>query len=478
MAAYIAVFALFVPRPGRADSLRAALTDAYQLNQQIKAERAAVKGKDELVPEAKSNLWRPHVSFQPQTSIARTAGTLKDIVPPFSPGGRRQSYTEGQYDTATNQLLQISATMNIFNSGQTAAQLHEAKALIDAERGILKQTEEQVFQSVATYYGQIVLNQFLAQYALETKQNTERLLTEVRALAQQHFVTTTSVDQLEEEYQSAVSSYQQAIGAAAAARAQFLAVVGRPAGGIDGWPEIAPIPPALSPAIEIAGVDNPQIITARAELAAAYAAADLAKRQLLPVLSLFTTLSRNWSNTHYTSNNSLVPSGLPPYFSDSNTVNATVGLSLSMPLYQGGYEYANVRQQLDLVLQNQHTLIDTEFSVEGAVGSAWQTLNAAAAQYHSTTAQVAAAKRALAGMERQFQDGTETITDVLTEQNNLSSALAAQAQAGYSYFTSVVAFEVAIGRFTAKDLHLPVQLYNPLVHYQAVKNKWFGFGPN
>lgn len=478
VAACVVALGLLAPRSAGADSLRAALTDTYQFNQRIKAERAAVEGKDELVPEAKANLWRPHVSFQPQTDITRTLGHLKDIIPSTTPDMPAQKFTEGQFSTATDRLLQISATMNVFDSGLTAAQLREARALINAERGILKQTEEQVFQDVATAYGQIVLNQLLAQYALEIKQNTERLLGEVRALAQQHFVTMTDVAQLEQEYQSTVSSYDQAIGAAGAARAQFFAIVERPAGKIDGWPQIGPIPPALPAALKIAAVDNPQIIIARSELAAAFAAADLAKAQLLPVLSLFGSLSRDWSNTHFTSNNAMVPSGLPPYFSDSNTAAASVGLRLTMPLYQGGGEYANVRQQLDVALQNQRTLIDTQFTVEGTVGSAWETLNAAAAQYTAATAAAAAARRALAGMQRQFRDGTETITDVLTVQRTLGSALATEAQTGYSYFTAVVAFEVAIGRFTAKDLHLPVQLYDPREHYRAVKNKWFGFDPD
>jgi hypothetical protein len=38
--------------------------------------------------------------------------------------------------------------------------------------------------------------------------------------------------------------------------------------------------------------------------------------------------------------------------------------------------------------------------------------------------------------------------------------------------------QVAIGRFTAKDLHLPVQLYDPLDHYRAVTEKLIGFGPD
>ncbi|HEX3864712.1 MAG TPA: TolC family protein [Stellaceae bacterium] len=466
----------FAASPAAADSLVSTLSDTYQLNQQIAAERAAVQGKDELVPQAKSNLWRPHVVFEPQVGLTRTPQTLKDTIQPTMPGTSSLKFTQRNDNLANDRLVQINATMNVFDSGMTAAQLRQAKGLVNAERGILKQTEEQVFQSAATQYGQIVLNELLVQYAHDTMQDTARLRDLVKPLQEQHFVTVTSVTQLEEEYQGAVVSYEQAKGAAKAARAQFLAVVGRPAGKIEGFPKIEPMPAALDAGIKIALAENPTVQAARAELGAAQAAVDVVKAQLLPVFSVFGGLSHDWNNAHFLANNTLIPGGLPPHYSDTNTPSATIGLRMTMPLYQGGAEYAAVRQQIDAVLQNQRTLINTETSVRGAVETAWQTLVSARAQTTAANAQVVAAKQALDGMKRQFQDGTETITDVLTEERNLSSAQASAAQAGYSYFTAVVAFQVALGRFTAKDLKLSVPLYDPLDHYQAVKDKWIGFG--
>jgi outer membrane protein/adhesin transport system outer membrane protein len=34
----------------------------------------------------------------------------------------------------------------------------------------------------------------------------------------------------------------------------------------------------------------------------------------------------------------------------------------------------------------------------------------------------------------------------------------------------------AIGRLTARDLNLPVEVYNPEVDYLKVRNRWFGLG--
>jgi outer membrane protein len=32
----------------------------------------------------------------------------------------------------------------------------------------------------------------------------------------------------------------------------------------------------------------------------------------------------------------------------------------------------------------------------------------------------------------------------------------------------------AVGRLSAQELHLPVSIYDPMVHYQQVRDVWFG----
>ena len=43
---------------------------------------------------------------------------------------------------------------------------------------------------------------------------------------------------------------------------------------------------------------------------------------------------------------------------------------------------------------------------------------------------------------------------------------------------AVAEFDLAqqVGRLVAAELKLPVQLYDPKKHYDAVRNKWVGFG--
>jgi outer membrane protein len=59
--------------------------------------------------------------------------------------------------------------------------------------------------------------------------------------------------------------------------------------------------------------------------------------------------------------------------------------------------------------------------------------------------------------------------DLFTDRVNLVQA---------QHDLAVAEFDLAqqIGRLTAEQLKLPVQIYDPKKHYDAVRNKWIGFG--
>ena len=58
---------------------------------------------------------------------------------------------------------------------------------------------------------------------------------------------------------------------------------------------------------------------------------------------------------------------------------------------------------------------------------------------------------------------------LLQSRTNLVQALAQLVIASYSV-------AAAVGRLTARDLHLPVAIYDETAYHEAVRNKWFGLG--
>jgi outer membrane protein len=153
-----------------------------------------------------------------------------------------------------------------------------------------------------------------------------------------------------------------------------------------------------------------------------------------------------------------------------------VTANLSVPLYQGGAEYAAVRQARQQEEQAHRQFEDAErTAVQNAV-QAWETLVAARAAADSTRAQIRANEIALEGVEREAIVGSRTTLDVLNAQQTLLNSRTTLVQALAQLVNASYGVAGAIGRLTARDMHLPVPLYDETAYYNAVKNKWVGLG--
>jgi outer membrane protein len=113
--------------------------------------------------------------------------------------------------------------------------------------------------------------------------------------------------------------------------------------------------------------------------------------------------------------------------------------------------------------------------VQNAV-QAWDTLVAAKAAADSTRAQISANQIALEGVEREAIVGSRTTLDVLNATQALLSSRTTLVQNLAQVITASYAVAAAIGRLTARDLHLAVPLYDETAYYQAVKDRWIGLG--
>ncbi len=90
-----------------------------------------------------------------------------------------------------------------------------------------------------------------------------------------------------------------------------------------------------------------------------------------------------------------------------------------MPIYQGGAEYAAVRQARQTEQQSRKTVDDTRRQVIQAALSSWETLVAARAAIDSTRAAIRANEIALEGTQREAIVGSRTTLDVLNAEQTL-----------------------------------------------------------
>jgi outer membrane protein len=79
--------------------------------------------------------------------------------------------------------------------------------------------------------------------------------------------------------------------------------------------------------------------------------------------------------------------------------------SLSVPLYQGGGEYARIRQTRQALTEERFNLQATRRDVEEEIAAAWQALLTARARLHALARQVEAASLALDGVQQEARIG-------------------------------------------------------------------------
>jgi outer membrane protein len=163
-----------------------------------------------------------------------------------------------------------------------------------------------------------------------------------------------------------------------------------------------------------------------------------------------------------------------PTILQPNLFLGTVGVNLSIPIYQGGAEYSAIRLDRENVGQQRLNVDQVRDQVRANVVQSWGQLQAAKAQVEAAVRQNAASERALDGVRNEAQAGQRTTLDVLNAEQALVNARVSLIVAQHDRVVASYSLLSAVGRLTAADLHLPVSQYDPMVHYQQVRDAWFG----
>jgi outer membrane protein len=158
----------------------------------------------------------------------------------------------------------------------------------------------------------------------------------------------------------------------------------------------------------------------------------------------------------------------------AENLNASLAAQLSVPIYQGGAEYAAVRQAKETLGQRRLDLDTARDQVQATVVQSWGQLEAAKAQIAATTAQVTAAEVALNGVREEARVGQRTTLDVLNAQQALVNARVALVTAQRDRVVASYTVLAAVGSLSPQVLGLRIEVYDPMVHYQQVRDAWAG----
>jgi outer membrane protein len=451
MFAVVATVGIFSPA-ALADTLPWALIQAYVNNPQITAQRAAVRATDENVPTALSG-YRPRANATYSATEQYLDINTRNALPALPPINQKGWVSVHQYGA--------TITQNVFNGFQTANRTRQAESQVSAARENLRLTEQAILLQAATAYMNLLRDTAILELQRSNVEVLQEQLRQTRDRFNVGEVTRTDVAQSESRLAQGRSQLLTAESNVTTSRATYRQVVGVEPGKLaPGQPVDRFSPSVLGSAIQEGRARHPQVTVAMFNIDAALFQVKIAEGGLYPTLNLVGQAQKTFNSTQ--SLNTL------------DTVSASVAGQLSVPIYQGGAEYAQIRQAKELLGQRRVDLDNQRDIVQQTVVQAWGQLLAAKAQIQSTQAQVDASEIALNGVREEARVGQRTTLDVLNAQQELVNARVAVVTAQRDRVVASYTLLAAVGRLSPQVLGLNVPVYDAAVHYHQVRDSWIG----
>jgi len=452
-AAWIAVIILGGPgraadtllaRPSRGlETLESALAATYENNPTLNAQRASVRAIDEQVPQALSG-------FRPQLFGSADVGYL-------------WSRSQTAAGTVTSNLnprgAALTAQQTLYNGFQTANQLRSAESQVLAARETLRNAEQNVLLDAVTAYMNLLRDQAIVELQRQNIEAVRELLRATRDRFNVGEVTRTDVAQAEARLASAESALSVAQANLNASRAAYRRVIGEdPRRMAPGRPVEHLAPKSVDQAVAASFGQHPAIAAARFGADSAQLLVKVAEGTLLPTLALQASVQQRHD----------LGQGVV------DQTAAQVVARLTVPIYQGGGEFARIRAAKETAGQRRTEVDVARDQVRAAVIQSWGLLQASRFQVEAAQAQVRANEIALNGGREEARVGQRTTLDVLNAQAELVNARVALVTAQRDRVVASYSLLASVGRLNAAVLKLKVAIYDPATHYHQVRDAWSG----
>ena len=449
----------------RAETLPGALVKSYKANPTLNAQRATTRAADENVPIANSG-YLPHAvatgdvgylhnEFSSPGSSAGGLGGFGGAGGGGGVGGTTRSTTD-----TVPRGVGVQVTQTLFDGFRTSNSIKQAESNVFGQRETLRNVEQSVLQSAAQSYMDVLRDTAV----LELRNSNIKVLEEQLRQTQDRFkvgeVTRTDVAQGEAGLAGSRADYYTAQANLQNSIASFRQVVGEQPTRLEPAKPIEKgVPTSLAAAITISQVEHPNVQAALHNVDTAELQVKIAEGVLYPTIGVTGSLAQRYD---YSAT------------SGANLFNASVVGSISVPIYDGSAPYAQVRQAKENLSQARLNADVVREQVRAAVISAYGLLESSKIVVQSDQAQVNASGIALNGVREEARVGQRTTLDVLNAQQTLLNARVALVGAQRDRVVASYAVLATIGRLSTTRLGLRVTPYNPVVHFDQVKDKWFG----
>lgn len=443
-----------------AQTMPSVLVQAYQNNPQLNAQRAQVRSTDEAVPQALSG-YRPRLSVT--ATAARSYSETISKSTSSVPGNPSRLFVNNDPRTLSGEFtpysLGVTGSQTVFNGFQTANRTRLAEGQVSAAREALRVMEQTVLFAAATVYMDLLRDTAIA----EVQRSNVKVLGETLRQTRDRFnvgeVTRTDVAQSEAQLANGQFQLSTAEANLTTTRANFRRVIGIEPGTLSPAPPVDRYaPPTLAAAFAVGLEQNPNVTSAMYGIDVANLQVKINEGALFPTVTVTGQAQRTWNGS----------------LTQVEQTNWSIGSSVTVPLYQGGGEYALIRQSKETLAQQRLNLEQVRDQTRANIAQAWGIVQATKAQIESGQAQVRSSETALNGVREEARVGQRTTLDVLNAQQLLVNARVTLVTAQRDRVVASYGLLTAVGILSPQTLGLATPIYDPRIHYFQVRDSWAG----
>ena len=428
-----AVALLLAAAPAGAIDIAEAWRDALENDPVLGAAEASYEARRELIPQARSNLlprmsmtgstaWNersfpvaPRLDFNPDSP---TFGTIAPVAD--------QNYNEHQWAARLEQP--------IFNLSSWHTLRSVRSSVAGAEANLANARQSLIVRVVQAY-----LNVLRAQDRLEATLAREAAVNRQLEQVQQRFdvglVAITDVLEAQAVYDNAVVDRIQADGDRYIFFETLQTLIGESFDNIHRLSEELPVadpePQDEEQWVQTALQTNHNIAAAQAQLEAANRTIAARRAGHLP------TLDGSITRSHY------VTGGAS--FLANKIDTTTWALSMTLPIYQGGFTNSRTKEARALAEQAREELLNQQLTVSRDTRNLFQAVATDVVRVDARLKAIASSESALEATETGYEVGTRNIVDVLQAQQRLYASQFDYADSRYNYVIDLMRLQQAAG---------------------------------
>ena len=417
-----------------------AYRDALENDPVLGAAEASYEARKELIPQARANLL-PRMSMTAQTSWNERSFP----VPPrldFNP------------DSPTFGTIAPVVDQN-FNERQWAARLEQpiinlsswfdwrsAKASVAGAESNLANARQALIVRVVEAYLNVLRAQDRLEATLAREAAVNRQLEQVQQRFDVGLVAITDVLEAQAVYDNAVVDRIQADGDRYIFFETLQTLIGERFESLhrlsEKLPIVDPEPQNEAQWVQTALDTNHNIAAARAQLEAANRTIAARRAGHLP------TVDGSITRSHYIT-------GGASFL--ANKINTTTwALSMTLPIYQGGFTNSRTKEARALAEQAREELLNQQLTVSRDTRNLFQAVATDVVRVGARLKAIASSESALEATETGYEVGTRNIVDVLQAQERLFGSQFDYADSRYNYVIDLMRLKQTSGTLAEDDL--------------------------